>query len=262
MYRSDSVKMQHSFRSLPSESPRKRYSEPGGGYPHTNPGGKARYDSVVSSRQHKEDLSEYYQSKREPKEDRGPKYTYFPITKEWQKEKSKLLDIPLEKYIRCSDMKQFYQDTPPLETLTVRGDGNCFFRAISAVVSGSEAEHMTVRTAVTKHVSDHPDMYRTFLMSRGGMTKYISSMTRSREWATDTEIMATATLLRTVIMVYSPIQFGGKTEYHWQTFKPLDNPEMTYPVIYLSNKNEHFDPVLDVDSKDEDPKPEPKSFEF
>ena len=254
--------MQHSFRSLPSESPRKRYSEPGGGYPHTNPGGKARYDSVVSSRQHKEDLSEYYQSKREPKEDRGPKYTYFPITKEWQKEKSKLLDIPLEKFIRCSDMKQFYQDTPPLETLTVRGDGNCFFRAISAVVSGSEAEHMTVRTAVTKHVSDHPDMYRTFLMSRGGMTKYMSSMTRSREWATDTEIMATATLLRTVIMVYSPIQFGGKTEYHWQTFKPLDNPEMTYPVIYLSNKNEHFDPVLDVDSKDEDPKPEPKSFEF
>lgn len=99
-------------------------------------------------------------------------------------------------------------------------------------------------------------------MSRGGMTKYMSSMTRSREWATDTEIMATATLLRTVVMVYSPIQFGGKTEYHWQTFKPLDNPEMTYPVIYLSNENDHFDPVLDVDTRDLERTPKPKTFEF
>lgn len=253
--------MQNSFRSL-SDSQGKRHREPGGGYPYTNPGGKARYDSMVESGKHKEDLTEYYRPKREPKEESGPRYTYFPITKEWQKEKSRLLDIPLEKYIKCAELKQFKQDSPPRDTLTVRGDGNCFFRAISAVVSGSEAEHMTVRTAVTKHVSDHPDMYRTFLMSRGGMTKYMSSMTRSREWATDTEIMATATLLRTVIMVYSPIQFGGKTEYHWQTFKPLDNPEMTYPVIYLSNENDHFDPVLDVDTRDLERTPKPKTFEF
>ncbi|XP_048745711.2 uncharacterized protein LOC125658480 [Ostrea edulis] len=241
--------MEHSFQNLSLNSPRKT-RDPGGGVPHINPGGRARYDTVVDSIPHREDISGYYHSKRESKEEKTPKYTYYPITNVWQKEKSRLLDIPLEKYINCADMKQFSQTSPPKQTLTVRGDGNCFFRAISAVVSGSEAEHMTVRTAVTKHVSDHPDMYRTFLLSRGGMTKYISSMKRSREWATDTEIMATATLLRTVIMVYSPIQFGGKTEYHWQTFKPLDNTEMTHPVIYLSNKNEHFDPVLDVETED------------
>ncbi|KAK3096290.1 hypothetical protein FSP39_025381 [Pinctada imbricata] len=183
-------------------------------------------------------------------EDLGPPSVFYPVTPGWQMTNAKKLGVRIQRTLNFGTQKRFYATTPPRMTEPVRGDGNCFFRAICSLITGSESDHMDVRKAVTQHVSDHPNLYRTFLESRGGMTKYLNVMKQSREWATDTEIMATATLLKSVVMVYFPCQVGTRFEYRWQEFKPLDNPDITYPIIYLANKNEHFEPVLDIELED------------
>ncbi|XP_069103499.1 OTU domain-containing protein 1-like [Argopecten irradians] len=200
--------------------------------------------------------------KEEPaiEEDMGNKKQFFPVSKSWQNEKAKLFKIPVKTYFEYGPRKSFYDKSPPKQTIPIRADGNCFFRAISAIITGSESEHLRVRELITKHVSDHPDMYRTFLMSRGGMNEYLSNMRRPKEWATDVEILATATMLKSVVEVYFPCQIKGITEYRWQTFKPLDNPDMNHPAIYICNKNEHFEPVLDVDPTFGTSRERPKNY--
>lgn len=212
----------------------------------SSPAGKTSYDKPVNSTEYRENNDDYYISKKNKEDDRGSRRVFYPITLEWQKEKADKFKIKVVKSYKYGDMKSFYDKTAPKDTLSVQGDGNCFFRAISTCIIGSENEHMRIRELITKHVEENPEMYRTFLQSRGGMNQYLTSMRRPREWATDVEILAAATLLQTIIEVYFPCRIKGHIEYRWQTFKPLTHPDITHPVIYLSNKNDHFDPVLDV----------------
>lgn len=214
--------------------------------------GKSNYDKPVNSTDYRENNDDYYISKKNKEDDRGSKRVFYPITYDWQKEKADKFKIKVVKSYKYGNMKNFYDKTAPKETVSVQGDGNCFFRAISTCIIGSENEHMRIRERITKHVEENPEMYRTFLLSRGGMNQYLTSMRRAREWATDVEILAAATLLQTIIEVYFPCRINGHIEFRWQTFKPLTHPDITHPAIYLSNKNDHFDPVLDVCTDNED----------
>jgi hypothetical protein len=74
--------------------------------------------------------------------------------------------IKVVKSYKYGHMKTFYDKTAPKETVSVQGDGNCFFRAISTCIIGSENEHMRIRELITKHVEENPELYRTFLLSR------------------------------------------------------------------------------------------------
>lgn len=242
---------------MDSFSPKSRVFRPGYNDPlprtvggHTSYDPRPGHESSEIIRR-REDDKDYYKSKKNREDDRGPVKAFYPLSEEWQKEKAKEFGIKVVKSFKYGATKYYHDRTPPTETIAVEGDGNCFFRAISMCITGSENEHMRVRELITKHVEENPDTYRTFLQSRGGMNQYLRVMRRSREWATDVEILAAATLLKTVIEVYFPCRINGRTEYRWQTFKPLNNENMTYPVIYLSNKHDHFDPVVDISSDDD-----------
>lgn len=173
---------------------------------------------------------------------------FSPPTEEWQVRTARKLNIRVEKYLRYGNDKYLYQNSTPKHTIRIVPDGNCFFRAISMLISGTEDNHMTVREALTKHVADHSDIYRTFLESRGGMNTYVQSMRRSREWATDTEIFAAATLLNTIFEVCTEFRTNTGKEYHWQTFHPLKDSSISLPKVYISHKDDHFEPILDIES--------------
>lgn len=172
---------------------------------------------------------------------------FSPPTKQWQKDKALQLDIRVDYYMRYGASKYYDHKSGPTLTASIRADGNCFFRALSVIISGVEENHMTIRQEITRHVEKHSDIYRTFLQSRGGMDVYVRSMRRAREWATDTEIFAAATFLKTIIEVCSVTQTTNGTEYQWQTFAPLnDHSNQSLPRVYISHNNEHFEPILDV----------------
>lgn len=170
---------------------------------------------------------------------KGEKKIFSPVDGVWQGRTAQHHNLNVVKYLKYGSESVFFQTSPPSLTVSVAGDGNCFFRAMSVIVTGSETSHMALREAVLKHVSKHPECYRSFLSSRGGMRSYLTDMRQSGEWATDREILATATMLKVVIEVYSK-------KYGWQSFKPLDDPELRGPSVYISNIGYHFEPVTAI----------------
>lgn len=179
----------------------------------------------------------------------GQTKKFIPPSREWQQRTARDLNVRVQYYMRYGNSKYFNQLCAPKLTASIKPDGNCFFRALSVLITGVEENHMPIREAITKHVEKNSDIYRTFLQSRGGMANYVQSMRRPREWATDTEIFAAATFLKTIIEVCTHSRTRDGWEYHWQTFTPLtDHHSNSLPRVYISHKDEHFEPILDIES--------------
>ena len=76
-------------------------------------------------------------------------FAFHPLTFEYQKTVARKINLPV------MHVHQFYPGTTldePTQIQNIRGDGNCFFRCISYLLSGSEEFHQTVRNAVVNHM--------------------------------------------------------------------------------------------------------------
>lgn len=125
------------------------------------------------------------------------------------------------------------------------GDGNCYFRAISFVLTGSEESHLSLRNSIVEYMLNIiPTEMTNFLNQQ--IADYITStaMNKSGVWATDAEIMATASHLGTDIIVYSKT---GNGEMEWLTYPAsFFLSQTTRDGIYLENKSVHFNVVISV----------------
>ena len=121
----------------------------------------------------------------------------------------------------------------PTEFHAVKGDGNCFFRALAYVICGNEDYHEQLRHLLVSF-EDKPQVkcLRDKHMSNDGV------------WATENEIMNAAILLNISIFVYS--KYGSK--FDWLEFKPLAKQRTwSSGAIYLFHKNlDHYDVVMNV----------------
>ena len=109
----------------------------------------------------------------------------------------------------------------PRQTETISGDGNCFFRALSLEVAGSQDFHEEIRCAVVETIKHNKDVFGRYT---GMNTEEYLKSTKMEEngiWATDTEIMAASFLLNTTISVYT--QSGN--ERRWHDHIPLGRAE-------------------------------------
>ncbi|XP_056442594.1 uncharacterized protein LOC130379648 isoform X3 [Gadus chalcogrammus] len=128
----------------------------------------------------------------------------------------------------------------PCKTTSIEGDGNCFFRSLSSVISGCESYHKAFRKAVVNHISNNPLHYITEFASveqylRDSKMKYVGS------WATVLEIQASADLLCVDIYTYS--------QQKWNTFTSNIEPILR-KAIYLKHSNErHYEPIACVKEK-------------
>ena len=132
----------------------------------------------------------------------------------------------------------------PKKYYKVSMDGNCFFRCISYILTGSEDDHLTIREQVVNHMSkiqatvtgyldEHPDIY----ISHSGISNDCI-------WATDKEIMTTANLLECDIVVYT---LRGNTK-QWLTYPASFSILKTIDrKVYLENVGEtHYDVVTHI----------------
>ena len=99
---------------------------------------------------------------------------------------------------------------------SIKGDGNCFFRALSKVIYSNQNYYDDVRQAVVDVLEKHPKKFEAF--SDGRITHHIQDMRQDKTWATQTEIYAAATLLNRDIYILSPDQTGET--YRWLLFQP------------------------------------------
>ena len=99
--------------------------------------------------------------------------------------------------------------TIPNGVICIDGDGTCFFRAISVVITGSQDQHMALRQATVKHtrtLGQSLVRYLDPIYTEGGIDHYLEhrKMYRCGVWATEIEIFTLSHLLNTSIYDYLP----------------------------------------------------------
>ena len=83
----------------------------------------------------------------------------------------------------------------------MKGDGSCYFRAISFAISGTQEYHNDVRRAICDYIETFPGRLNAVLQNAHDVQsgcEYIqkSEMQESSTWATEIEILATAKCFR------------------------------------------------------------------
>ena len=114
------------------------------------------------------------------------------------------------------------------QSIPVIGDGNCLFRSISFLLTGSEDMHIVLRNMIsifinenTIHFHVHPEYISLSHMRENGI------------WGTETEIFAFASLLRSSIYVYSSVGTRNNMP-RWLRFEPNINIPSPIPVSQFS----------------------------
>ena len=133
-------------------------------------------------------------------------------------------------------MDSVYKEKPQKVINPIYGDGNCYFRVISYILCGMEKFHLEVRKAVCDFIKVFDGDLKPFLR-RGEGEPYIkqSNMKKSGTWATETEILATAKIMKRDVFTF--------TNSKWQRFSYKH--ELSWDAFYIDNRGgSHFDVIL------------------
>lgn len=128
----------------------------------------------------------------------------------------------------------------PCKNVKIKGDGNCFFRAVSEALCGTEEYHEPIRNAVVQQLQSKQHTYRTILrMCYRLVSEYIteSNMNCLGSWATKVEIQAAADMLGVSIYTYYTNR--------WIEYR-CNGLEVSKQGIYLENNRNHYETVVCV----------------
>lgn len=181
------------------------------------------------------------------------KVVFNPVDKLWQNQRAGAMGYTVEAEIpTCASSKVSILE-PPGDKIRIKGDGNCYFRTISHVLTGNERSHGQIR----KHVCDYTKAHNKTISKFSQTKDYVhtSRMDLNGTWGTDIEIIATASMLATDICAYSPYGCDsvGNRIYKWLTYSPLpglnsvNSLRMSRKKMYISNVSDHYVPVYKMD---------------
>ena len=151
-------------------------------------------------------------------------------------------------FILCESKPVYYgrksELLEPRRIHKTKEDGNCYFRAISYVLTGSEDSHGLIRQKIVNHMSnDINEKFNDYLNQSVNDYLRESSMNSNGTWATDAEMMATASLLGIDIVVHSKVA----DRMEWLRYPTSFSNERTRDfAIYLQNISEHINRVISV----------------
>ena len=136
-------------------------------------------------------------------------------------------------------------DTPTHHTVHT-GDGNCLFRTLSFIITGSEEQHTLVHEAILHHMLQIAHfMLSHHIIGHSSVSEYIeyTCMDQDGTWGTDIEIFTLAHLLNTCIFVYTTEQFN------WWRYGPQNvdrslNVDITSMTTYIQNPGQHFNEYI------------------
>uniref|UniRef100_A0A0B7B5S1 OTU domain-containing protein n=1 Tax=Arion vulgaris TaxID=1028688 RepID=A0A0B7B5S1_9EUPU len=130
----------------------------------------------------------------------------------------------------------------------IKGDGNCFFRALSKGLYGSEKYHKTIRSLIVDIIATNKAKFAPFV-DKEDVQEHVKLMSEDHYWATTCEIYAAATLLQRDVFLLTPDHLNEN--YSWLLFKPVFPLEETHSSLpshqcymTLCNTNgNHYDRV-------------------
>ena len=187
-----------------------------------------------------------------------PEYRYYPVDTTWQQDTCRLLGLRFVKPFNCVPGGPGVILTRPDKSSLVRigGDGNCLFRALCCIITGSEIQHFELRSAIVAHMLAIPhllcglgsDGHGNYLYRRhDNVESYLSAscMANNGTWGTDVELCVLAHLVNAVV-------YNFNSSGYWIAFFPhgIDRsiPEnVTSKSLYIYNIHRlHFDVVTNI----------------
>ncbi|EGT39706.1 hypothetical protein CAEBREN_32430 [Caenorhabditis brenneri] len=148
------------------------------------------------------------------------------------------------KTLQRSPAMELDKKDEPGTTIKIETDGNCFFRAISWCLTGTQKYHKKVRKATVNYMKNSKQLLEN--SCNGDYEIHVRNMEYDQEWATECEIAAIANLLKVNIYTYLP------TGWNCQT--PKECVPTNIGSIYLNNQEEHYEPVVSLKKSPEQPK--------
>ena len=188
-------------------------------------------------------------------------HRYYPVDVEWQRRACEMLGIRFVRpFQRRDGGSHVILTRPDLRSLrSIGGDGNCLFRALCYIISGSEGQHEDLRSAIVAHMLSIPELVcgtgpdgnRNYLVTYddgySSVEDYLarSGMAESGVWGGDFEMCILAHLLHTPI--YS---FQGDTNFWLPCFPHgIDRRilvDVNVPSMYIILRSSHFQVVTAV----------------
>ena len=175
-----------------------------------------------------------------------------PITIDWQKEKCTLLDCPFQQPTdqHSSMAGQKLQAYEPWLCDSIGADGNCRFRCLSKVISGSEEYHAKLRGEICRYMlSDGKDVIGWYFAQVLSTTPadHLSRtcMYNDGNWGTDAELLTASALLQTDIYVANKVyhtEDSKVADIRWSRIR-ASNINNKNHALYIANFSRHFEPV-------------------
>ncbi|XP_050432528.1 uncharacterized protein LOC126840678 [Adelges cooleyi] len=160
---------------------------------------------------------------------------FYPVDVLWRRQKCHALGLKLKRPLDYRANKKILGT--PSKYKFIGGTGNCFYRALSYVVTGTEHNQFLLRTKISQVVRTN-DKILHFLDGEEELTKYLKLININEEdtWSTSVDVLAAAILLNTSIYIYNSIK------ERWYFFSK------DYPAAYssVSTENERFIYLLNL----------------
>lgn len=138
------------------------------------------------------------------------------------------------------------QEPSPASVKEVRGDGNCFFRTLSVSILGVQSHHLKVRTAVADHIAaNEGNKFADYLHMDPAVYLNNSRMRTEKVYATDSEILAAASLFRCNIFVFDAA--SRHENRMWKCYNSLletGDPCPGIPSLLIYHPPNHFQPII------------------
>lgn len=171
-----------------------------------------------------------------------PRRYFKPVPGCQRRTMAEALSLTVHKQISMGKQSEL---KAPRRIHRTKGDGNCFFRCISHLLTGSEEQHSMVRDVVVTHMSSKSvdQKLRSYACEEMGEYLSRSRMEDDGTWATDVEILATANLLAYDIYIYTKVGTDMRWMRYPATFSLKEASEVCF---YIENRSDHFNVVLSV----------------
>ena len=198
-----------------------------------------------------------------------PDLRFYPVNEEWQRQACNILGL---EFLAPSNFASHRggPDTiltrPDCRSLKkIIGDGNCLFRALCYIITGSEQQHFALRSAIVYHMLSFPQLFvgngpdgqsncitlYSHPRRYHSVEQYIlqTRMDHETVWGTNIEMACLAHMLHSPVYCYDASQ-----RYHvWAAYFP-NNVDRSIPrntgqrSLYIYFANSHFQVVTAVRS--------------
>ena len=163
--------------------------------------------------------------------------SFCPLSVDDRRRLCAQIGLRVRKYVFLGSAKPYV--SPPSKVAQIQGDGDCYFRAIAYILSGSENQHAKVREYIVRQL----DTYESRLDLRGYIKA--SDMHLPATWASDPEIFVTAWALNVDVRVFCDFEpWNGVPKLDYHTF-PANSKKLRGSCIYLDNRSaQHYNVII------------------